>query len=127
MTPLPKKVLLIEDEERMAELLERALSKIGVSVLRAKDGDEGLAVALSDHPDLILLDIVLPGMDGLTLLHNLRKHEHSLDVPVILLTNLSPDDRIIKEVVHDQPSFYLIKANTSMEDIVSKVKTALGI
>jgi DNA-binding response OmpR family regulator len=123
----PKRALIVEDEERMAELLGNAFAKAGFSVLHAKDGEEGLASALADHPDVVLLDLMLPGMDGLEMLHNLRKHEGGKDIPVIILTNLSPDDRIMGEVVHDEPSFYLIKANTSIEEIVSKAKTMVGM
>jgi two-component system response regulator PfeR len=123
----PKRVLIIEDEARMAEILGSAFTQAGFMVLVAKDGEEGLASALADHPDVVLLDIMLPGMDGLAMLHSLRKHENGKDVPVILLTNLSPDDRTMGEVVHDQPSFYFIKANTSVEEIISKAKTMVGL
>jgi DNA-binding response OmpR family regulator len=123
----PKKVLIVEDEERMGELPGSAFAKAGAVILHAKDGEEGFAVAHEQMPDLIILDIMLPGMDGLSMLHKMRKEEWGLDIPVIILTNLSPDDRIIQEVVHDEPSFYLVKANTTVEDIVSKGKTILGL
>lgn len=121
----PKTILIIEDEIHLTDIFKSALTKEGFSVTVALAGDKGLAAALSEHPDAILLDIMLPGMDGLTVLSNLRKDPWGKSVPVVVLTNLTPDDRIIDAIARDVPSFYLVKVNSSTEDIVIKLKTAM--
>jgi len=72
-----------------------------------------------------MLDIVLIGMDGMTVLKKIR--ERGMRVPVIILTNLSSDDRIMGGIVRDEPSYYLIKADTPIEDILAKVKVTLDM
>ncbi len=84
-TVTPLRILVIEDEAPMRELLTYHLREAGHRVALAKDGEEGLSQALKLEPDLILLDLMLPGMDGLTVLRRLRRQS---DVPVIVLTAL---------------------------------------
>ncbi len=96
-------------------------------LLQAKDGEEGLAMAINEAPDLILLDIVMPKMDGMTMLKKLRESPGGKSVKVIILTNLNANDNITKSVIENQPSYYLIKANYSMDDVIEKVKQTLGI
>ena len=107
----------------MRDILKTTLTKAGFSVMLAKEGGEALAVARSEKPDLIILDILLPVMDGITVLKKIR--EYGMRVPVIILTNLSSDDRIMEGVVRDEPSYYLIKSDSSIEDIVAKVKMTM--
>lgn len=76
------KILIIEDEKAIAELIELNLSLTGHNCLRAAEADEALELAASQHPDLVLLDVMLPGRDGFDLISELRKH----DLPVIFLT-----------------------------------------
>ena len=120
-----QKILVVEDEAIMADILSSTLEDAGFFVLRAANGSEGLATALAGHPALILLDIMLPGMDGLTVLQKLRENDWGKRVPVIMLTNLSPDTRILQSVERDEPLYYIVKSNSSMEDIVVKVKEGL--
>ncbi len=127
MANAPHQVLLIvEDEERLTQLLKSAFVKEGFAVTHANSGEEGLSEALSSHPSAILLDIMLPGMDGLTVLSKLRQDEWGKHVPVVMLTNLSPDNHIIEKVEHDEPSYYIIKVDSTTEDIIAKVKAAIG-
>jgi len=120
---MQKKILIAEDEHSMRDILKTTLTKAGFSVMLAKEGGEALAVARSEKPDLIILDILLPVMDGITVLKKIR--EYGMRVPVIILTNLSSDDRIMEGVVRDEPSYYLIKSDSSIEDIVAKVKMTM--
>ncbi|MCL5733597.1 MAG: response regulator [Patescibacteria group bacterium] len=100
----------------------------GFSALGAKDGEEGLASAISYQPDLILLDIVLPKMDGMTMMRKLREQsEWGKKVPIILLTNLNADDQIMMGVAKDEPAFYLIKTEWTLDDVVKKVKQSLNM
>lgn len=123
-----KRILIIEDEEMLLNALEEKLSSSDFTVLRAKDGQEGLKMALQEHPDLILLDIMMPKMDGLALLGKLREDEWGKKVPVIMLTNLSPDsDPTLKAVIDNQPAYYLIKSDVKLEDVVEKANELLSV
>jgi DNA-binding response OmpR family regulator len=122
----PKTVLIVEDEVHLTDIYKSALSNEGFAVSVALSGDSGLATALSNHPDAILLDIMLPGMDGLAVLAKLREDSWGKSVPVVILTNLTPDDRIIASISRDVPSFYLVKVNSSTDDIVTRVKAAIS-
>lgn len=127
-THYSQKILIVEDELPMLIVLKDNLTAAGFDQLfEAKDGKEGLAIALREKPDLILLDILLPIMDGMTMLKKLREGGRCKDTKVILLTNLQADESIMKGVVADQPSFYLVKTDFTIEDIIRKVKITLGL
>lgn len=119
---LPKKILIVEDEEDLRQALfdELAREKYDVSV--APNGKEGLALALRLHPDLILLDIIMPEMDGMTMLKQLRTDEWGKTAQVVMLTNLNATDKILQQVIEDEPSYYLVKSDWKITDIVNKVK-----
>lgn len=126
-----KKILVIEaveDDSSLRNVLHEKFTVEGFSVLDAKDGEEGLAIALREHPDLILLDIVLPKMDGITMMKKLRQDgEWGKNVPIILLTNLSADDEKINQAVTDnEPAYYLVKSNWKINDLVEKVRERLN-
>ena len=127
MDSVNKKVLIIEDEELMSKILEERFSKEGYQVLVAEDGEAGLAMALEKQPDIILLDIIMPKLDGISLMDKLRAaSDWGKHVPIILLTNLSADDNISEAIAKDKPADYLVKTNWSLDEIASKVKTKLG-
>lgn len=122
-----KKILVVEDDSTLLKALTEKFTLENFSVSYAEDGQEGLGVALSTHPDIILLDILMPKMDGMSMLEKLREDEWGKDVPVIMLTNLNPDDIIVSQVIRDHPAYYLIKSNAKIDDILSKVKEVAGI
>lgn len=120
-----KTILIAEDEETLFNALAIKLKASGFKVAMARDGEECLAKALQEHPDLILLDIVMPKMDGMTALTKLREDKWGKSVPVIILTNLSnaeDAEKATKKGVFD----YLVKANWKLEEVVEKVKKTLG-
>lgn len=124
--PNNKTILIVEDHAPVRIALVEKLQHEGMKALEAKDGEEGLAMALREKPNLILLDIIMPRMSGMTMLDELRKSgEWGKSVPVIILTNLNPDDKIMREVVETEPVFYLVKADWKIEDVISKVKEVL--
>lgn len=128
MVTKSKKILIIEDEQDLQEALVDKLTREGFSVLAAKNGEEGLKVALAARPDLILLDIVMPVMDGMTMMQKLREeNEWGKNVSIILLTNLSATDEIISGIVEDEPAYYLVKSDWKIEDVVKKVRETLGL
>ena len=127
---IERKILIIEiveDEYSQRKALSDKFKREGFMVFEAKDGEEGLKTALREKPDAILLDILMPGTDGITMLKKLRQENTwGKKVPVILLTNLSPDDKnISEEIVENEPSYYLMKANCTIDDVVEKVKERL--
>jgi len=127
MEPL-KAVLVTEDDESLLNVLKEKLSDIGLMVYTAKNGQEGLFIAKAKMPNIILLDILMPKLDGLKMLEELRKlNDWGKSVPVIILSNLDADDEILSHVVKDQPSYYFIKSDVSLEDIVGKIKELLKL
>lgn len=123
-----KKVLIIEDDEAMLNALYDTLSGEGFGVYKARDGKEGLTSALSEHPDIIVLDILMPEMDGTILMERLREDEWGQKVPVIVLTNVKPEKNdILDGVIEYRPAYYLVKSDVSLETIVTKIKELLGI
>ncbi len=126
MADKEKIVLVVEDHVPVRMALVDKLKKEGVKTIEAKDGEEGLAIALEKKPDLILLDLIMPRMSGMAMLEKLRKDEWGKHVPVIILTNLNPDDKIMREVIETEPAYYLVKADWKIEDVVAKAKDFLS-
>jgi DNA-binding response OmpR family regulator len=118
------KLLVVEDEAPLAQILIDAFNAEGFVTSHADNGKDGLDQALSWQPDIILLDIVMPKMDGITMLHKLREHAEGKKIPVILLTNLSDTDKVFDALAYGAFDF-LIKADWSIADIVREVKSKL--
>ena len=119
-----KKILIIEDEATLLKALTEFLTLEGMEIISAMDGEKGLAMAKSELPDLILLDIILPKKDGYAVLDEVKKDEKTKNIPVILLTNLeSPED--IDKAFEKGASTYLVKSNYKLEEIVKKIKETL--
>ncbi len=119
-------VLIVEDEADLRNALETVLSQQGFSVATAVDGEEGLAKALAEKPDLILLDIMMPKMDGITVLKNLRIDTWGAHAKVIVMT-ASGDFSKVAEVVELGGKDYVVKTDISMGEIVEKIKKKLGV
>lgn len=121
-------ILVVEDETVVRQTLMDNLVSDGFNVLQAKDGVEGLKAALDHHPDLILLDILMPRMDGLTMMQKLRGHDvWGEKVPIIILTNLSPDEeKIMKRIIEDEPAYCLAKTDWKISDVIEKIRERLG-
>lgn len=118
-------ILIVEDDMMLSSALKIKLSKVGYAVLIANDGKEGLSAAKEMHPDLILLDIVMPVMDGYTMLVELRKDSWGKNASVIILTNLN--EASINGDFLDESSDYLIKAEWKLDDLLSKIQKMLPI
>lgn len=120
-------VLIVEDESSIRHPLSEKFAHEGFLVLEAENGEKGLAIAVGKHPDIILLDIIMPVMDGMTMLKKLRAgSEWGKAVPVIVLTNLSSgDEDRMKDIIQTQPSYYLVKTDWKMDDVVAKVREQL--
>ena len=127
-TELPKTtILIVEDEASLRMALSDKFVREGFTVFEAKDGDAGLALAIQEQPDVILLDMMMPKVDGITMLHQLRlKNEWGKNVPVLLLTNISSDDkRMLREVQEDGSVYYLVKSDWPINKLVERVREAI--
>ena len=118
------KVLIVEDEITLLKVLSDKFRREGFFVLEAENGQKGLSLALSEKPSIIILDIVMPSMDGLTMLKKIREDKWGNTVPVLILSNLS-DPEQINEANGRGVIDYLVKSNWSLEDVVIKVKNTL--
>lgn len=120
-----KKILIAEDEETLRNVLGDALVANGFQVILAKDGQDTVVQARDAHPDLILLDVLMPRMDGRAALKVLRADPATRNTPIIFLTNLSELDTI-SDTLDAGVSGYIVKSDWSIDDIVKKVKNQLA-
>jgi len=120
----PQSILIVDDEVSLRHALRDKLLLEGFSALEAKNGEEGLETALREHPDLILLDIVMPVMDGITMLKNLRADAWGQNAKVIMLTNLNGDGKVADAIVWGTQD-YLVKSDWRLEDVVAKIRAKL--
>lgn len=118
------KILIVEDEEILLTALSEELKGQGFNVVGAHDGVEGVEMALAEKPALILLDLVMPRLDGLGALKQMKDSPEIKDIPVVILTNLSDYDKV-SEALTLGAMDYLVKANYRLEELVNKIKTVL--
>lgn len=126
MTNKSTRILVVEDEVQLLQSLMDKIKREGFTPLSAKNGIDGLKVALKEKPDLILLDIIMPKMDGLEMLRKLREDKWGQTVYVIVLSN--DDDPIhIGQTLKVNATDYLIKSDWSLGEIILKIKETLGL
>ena len=118
-------ILIVEDDTELRETLTTALTYEKFSVLAADNGATGLGMALEKHPDMILLDVIMPHMDGLTVLQKLREDSWGKEVPVIVMTVLDDLEKIAA-VVTAGGDEYVIKSEITLGSLVAKVKDRLA-
>jgi DNA-binding response OmpR family regulator len=116
-----KKILLVEDEKDISDAIAEALTTAGYEVSTAENGQAGLKLALEEHPDLILLDLMMPVMDGHETLNKLREDQWGRKAKVIVLTAM--DDMTNIATAHEFPiTDYIIKAQASLDEILKKIR-----
>jgi two-component system cell cycle response regulator len=127
VTKQMKKILLIvEDEKSILKIMNDEFTKDNFEVITVQNGAEGLQAALQSHPDLIVLDITMPVMDGLSMLEKLRQDTWGSNVPVIILTNR--DDSVnISAMMNNNVVRYLIKDESKLHDIAKEIREMLPI
>lgn len=118
------KVLIIEDDAMLAEMYATKFKTEGFAVVQAADGTEGIAVAKKEKPDVILLDVIMPKLDGFGTLQQLKADDSLKRIPVIMLTNLGQEEDI-KKGKELGASDYFVKANQTPSQIVEKVQALL--
>ena len=120
-----KKILFVEDEMALQKTFKDVLNEEGYEMLSAFDGEIGLRMSKEKKPDLILLDLILPKIDGFEFLEKLKADPETKDIPVIILTNLERTEDI-ERALELGATTYLVKANYTLKEVVEKVKKALG-
>lgn len=127
MSDPQRTVLIIDDDELVRRLYSTKFKKAGVAVLEAGGGKAGLAAAQESKPDLILLDIVMPDMNGYEVLKQLRASgDWGAKVPVIILTNDKLSEDELASITTSKPSYFLAKTSSMPEDVLAKVQEILG-
>jgi two-component system alkaline phosphatase synthesis response regulator PhoP len=121
---MAKKILLVEDDELLRKIITQKLEEEGYEVKSVVDGLAGLKAVREDNPDLVLLDIILPAMDGFEVLEQIKKDEAIKKTPVIILSNLWQKEDIDKGMKLGAAD-YLIKINFASKEILEKIKNIL--
>lgn len=120
-----KVILVADDEKDLREALAIALANEGFSVITAEDGQQAVDLALKNHPDLIMLDLIMPNVDGSEALKQIRADEWGKNANILILTALD-DLESISEIVEQGGSEYLIKTEWTLTDVVRKVREKVG-
>ena len=127
MSKINKTILVVEDEVAMLRALSAKLELEGFNVFKAEDGKKGLEIALKERPDLIMLDILMPKMNGIEVLKKIRDNQSwGAKALIIMLSNLSDADSVSQVAEYGVYDF-LVKTDWRLEDVLKFVKNKLGI
>lgn len=118
------KILIIEDDKKMTSVYEVALQKEGYEVHIAYDGDQALQALSVLKPDLIVLDIILPKIDGMTILERIRERDEFMKTPVLIISNVS-DRAQINMGIELGAQDYILKTDLTIDYLLMKVKSLL--
>jgi DNA-binding response OmpR family regulator len=121
---MSKKILIIEDDKFLRELITRKLLEAGFETSEALDGEEGLKKIKEEKPELVLLDLILPGIDGFEVLSRMGEDPDLKSIPVIILSNLGQREDVERGLKMGAVD-YLIKAHFTPGEIIEKIKNAL--
>lgn len=120
------KILLVDDDQLLVRMYQKKLENDGYEVAVADDGDVAIQKVKEFNPDLILLDIMMPKVNGYEVLKNLKASKTTKDIPVILLTNVGSSDEDLQKGMNLGAVAYLVKAGNRPDVVVSKVKEVLS-
>lgn len=120
----PKKILVVDDEANVVEVLTKKFQAEGFLVDAAYNGEEALQKIQESKPDLILLDIIMPKLDGISVMQRLKASDDTKDIPIIILTNLY-DDKKVSEVLKAGNTDYLVKVEHPVNEVIERVKEKL--
>jgi len=121
-----KKILIVEDEAMLADIMRDEFVTAGFEVSIARDGVEGIEVAMRVRPDLMLVDVLMPKMDGISMLKQLRTNPDFAKIPATILSNLN-DSKTIQDALESGSYDYLVKSSRTPKDMVKYVKEKLDI
>lgn len=117
-------IMIVEDDSFVMDIYKTKLSQEGFSVIEAENGVEALKKLKNEKPDILLLDIVMPYMDGLEVLKKIKENEDTKNIPVVLLTNLSQKEEVDKGMELGAMD-YLIKSHFTPSEVLEKIKSCL--
>ena len=123
---MKKNILLVDDDPLIIRMYQNRLSNDGYTVRTASNGEEALIQVIKEKPDLILLDIMMPKMNGVETLKALKREEKTKDIPVIILTNLGDNPEDIESAKKLGALDYLVKADTTPKKLSQQVKEVVG-
>lgn len=118
------KILIVEDDKFLRELMVQKILKEGYQVVEGINGEEGVAKAKEEKPDLMLLDLILPGIDGFEALRQVKDNPETATIPVIILSNLGQKDDVERGMKLGATD-YMIKAHFTPGEILAKIKSIL--
>jgi len=119
------KVLVVDDDQTLLDMYKENLVTKGFEVITATDGDEAITLAKENIPDCILLDILLPKVNGFDVLHTLKSTMETKEIPIILLTALVQDSNKEKGLAEGASDF-ILKSETKVGDVVQKIQDAIA-
>lgn len=121
----PAKILLVDDDMTLHEMYAERLKAEGYTIVSAYDGEEAIEKVTKETPDLILLDIMMPKINGIDVMKKLREDESTANIPIILLTALVQEISKVKTMMKDYDS-YLIKSEIMPADVIKTIEESLG-
>ncbi len=121
---MEQKILIIEDDRFLRQLISKKIGQEGYDVVEAVDGEEGIKKVETEKPDLILLDLILPGVDGFEVLSRVKKNLNTKHIPVIILSNLGQKEDVDRGLNLGAEDF-LIKAHFTPTEIIIKIRNVL--
>lgn len=124
-TTTGKKVIIVEDDEHIAKVYEIKLAKEGIVASVARDGEEAVTKILTERPDLVILDLMVPKKDGFAVLEEIKRDQSVARIPVIVLSNLG-QQKDQERAMALGASEYLIKVDYPIQEVINKVKGYLG-
>ena len=119
-----KTILVVEDDQFLRELIVQKLESEGYEIVHATDGEKGVAQLKKEKPDIVLLDLILPGIDGFEVLKQAKEDKETASIPIIILSNLGQQDDVERGLKLGA-SDYLIKAHFTPKEIAAKVQAVL--
>jgi DNA-binding response OmpR family regulator len=119
-----KKVLWVEDDQFLKNIISHKLTQEKVSIIYAEEGETALQSAMNEKPDLIVLDILLPGLDGVEVLRRLKSSDETKNIPVIMFSNVDDKARIEESQKHGAVGFF-VKTSMNMDEIIAELDKAL--
>jgi DNA-binding response OmpR family regulator len=121
----PIRLLLVEDDRFLRKAAEVMLRKHGFEVLTAQDGEAGLAVAREQGPTLILLDLIMPRMQGFQVIEHLKADPATAGIPVIVMSNLGQESDV-QRAMEAGAAAYVVKSNVALHDLADRVRSVLS-
>ncbi len=117
-------ILLVEDDETLRSMYQLHLEMNGLTVLVARNGEEGIQSALAHHPDLIVADLMMPKMDGITMMNKIREDAWGRTAKVVFLTNLTDPESVFHSFKL-KPEDYIVKIHTDLKEVINKIRSAM--